>query len=223
MSQLTQLQSADGHKFSAYVAQPAGAVKAGVVVLQEIYGVTEHIRAVVDRFAQEGDLTIAPCLFDRLDREANLAYDGEGARRGMNFVQRLKLDETLADIAASIQFLRDSGAAKVGVVGFCWGGSLAWLANTRLHADATVSYYPGQIAQYIHERFTCPAMFHFGLRDKHIPQNDVQEVRHEYPGFPVYTYDADHAFNRDGGPNYNEAAAHLAWKRTLAHLSEFLA
>ncbi|HVC91470.1 MAG TPA: dienelactone hydrolase family protein [Acidobacteriaceae bacterium] len=223
MSQHTQLQAADGHKLDAYIAQPTGEPKAGIVVLQEIFGVNAHIRSVADGFARAGYLTIAPALFDRAQRDVELPYDPEGGKQGMQIVQRIPIDQTLADIAAAIQYLREHGARKVGVVGYCWGGTLAWVSNTRLHPDATVSYYPGGIQNYIHEKSTCPAIFHFGLEDNHIPQSVVEQVRHEYPGFSVFTYPgAGHAFNRDIGASYNPAAAKLALQRTLAHFDEYL-
>lgn len=222
MSQHTQLQAADGHKFNAYIAQPAGEPKAGIVVIQEIFGVNAHIRSVADRFAQSGYLVIAPALFDRAERNVEMGYDSEGMRKGMQLVQRIPLEQSLSDISAAMEYLREHGARKVGVVGFCWGGTLAWLSNTRLHPDATVSYYGGGIQNYIHEKSTCPAIFHFGLLDKHIPQSVVEEVQHEYPGFSVFTYDADHGFNCDARSSYNEQAAKLAMKRTLAHFHEFL-
>lgn len=222
MSQHTQLQAADGHKFDAYIAQPSGEPKAGIVVVQEIFGVNPHIRSVADRFAQSGYLVIAPALFDRAERNVELEYNPDGMKQGMELVQKIKPEDTLSDIAAAMQYLHEHGAHKVGVVGFCWGGTMAWASNTRLHPDATVSYYGGGIQNYIHEKSTCPAIFHFGLLDKHIPQSVVEEVQHEYPGFGVFTYDADHGFNRDGSPTYNGPAAKLALKRTLAHFDEYL-
>lgn len=222
MPQHTQLQAADGHKFDAYIAQPTGEPKAGIVVIQEIFGVNAHIRSVADRFAQAGYLTIAPALFDRTERDVELDYTPEAIQKGMQIVQRVPLDRTLSDIAAAIQYLREHGARKVGVVGYCWGGTLAWVSNTRLHPDATVSYYGGGIQNHIHEKATCPAIFHFGLLDKHIPQTVVEQVRHEYPGFSVFTYEADHGFNCDARASYNEAAAKLARQRTLAHFDEYL-
>ncbi|MGC1784840.1 MAG: dienelactone hydrolase family protein [Acidobacteriaceae bacterium] len=217
MSQHTQLQAADGHKFDAYIAQPTGEPKAGIVVLQEIFGVNAHIRSVADGFAQAGYLTIAPALFDRAERDVELAYDAEGGKKGMSIVQNILINQALADIAAAMQYLREHGARKVGVVGYCWGGMLAWLTNTRLHPDATVSYYPGGVQNCIHEKATCPAIFHFGLLDTHIPQSVVEQVRHEYPGFSVFTYEAGHGFNRE-----NKEPAKLALRRTLAHFDEYL-
>lgn len=223
MPQHTQLQASDGHKFDAYIAQPSGEPKAGIVVLQEIFGVNAHIRSIADRFARAGYLAIAPALFDRAQRDVELAYGPDEAKQGMQIVQRIPLDQTLADIAAAIQYLREHGARKVGVVGFCWGGMLAWVSNTRLHPDATVSYYPGGIQNYIQEKSTCPTIFHFGLEDSHIPQSVVEQVRHEYPGFSVFTYEgAEHGFNCDARASYNEAAAKLAQQRTLAHFGEYL-
>lgn len=223
MSQHTQLQAADGHKFDAYIAQPTGEPKGGIVVLQEIFGVTAHIRSVADGFARAGYLTIAPALFDRAQRDVELEYSPEAGKQGMQIVQRIPVDQTLADIAAAIQYLHEHGARKVGVVGYCWGGTLAWLSNTHLRPDATVSYYPGGIQHHIQEKSTCPAIFHFGLLDTHIPQTVVEQVRHEYPGFSVFTYDgAGHAFNNDARPSFHPAAAKLAQQRTLAHLNEYL-
>lgn len=222
MAQHTQLQAADGHKLDAYIAQPTGEPKAGIVVVQEIFGVNAHIRSVADRFAQSGYLVIAPAIFDRAERNVELGYDAEGMKKGIALVQQIPLEKTVSDIDTAMQYLREHGAHKVGVVGFCWGGTLAWVSNTRLHPDATVSYYGGQISKYIHEKATCPAIFHFGLKDDHIPQSEVEEVQHEYPGFAVFTYDAGHGFNCDARSSYNEPAAKLAMKRTLAHFDEYL-
>ncbi len=222
MAQHTQLQATDGHKFDAYIAQPTGEPKAGIVVVQEIFGVNTHIRSVTDGFAQAGYLAIAPALFDRAERNAELAYDPEGTKKGMHIMQQLHLNETLADIDAAIQYLREHGARKVGVVGYCWGGTMAWVSNTRLHPDATVSYYAGGIQNYIDEQSTAPAIFHFGLLDQRIPQTVVEQVRQKHPESSVFTYEADHAFNNDVRPSYNEKAAKLARQRTLAHLDQYL-
>jgi carboxymethylenebutenolidase len=222
MAQHTQLQAADGHKFDAYIAQPTGEPKAGVVVLQEIAGVNAHVRSVADDFARAGYLTIAPALFDRAERNLELGYTPEDKKKGMSLKQRIPVDQTLADIKAAIEYLREHGARKVGVVGYCWGGTNAWLANARLHPDATVSYYGGEIAKYANEKLTAPALLHFGLLDTHIPQTDVEKVRQAHPDIPVFTYEADHAFNNDLSAAYNEKAAKLARQRTLAHLDEFL-
>lgn len=223
MAQHTQLQAADGHKFDAYIAQPSGEPRAGIVVLQEIFGVNVHIRSVADDFARAGYLVIAPALFDRVERNVELAPEPASAKKGMAIASRLQPDQSLADVGAAIEYLREHGVRKVGVVGYCWGGTLAWLSNTRLHPDATVSYYPGRIQNYADEKPSCPAMFHFGLLDKNIPETVVEDLRQKQSASPVYTYEAEHAFNNDMRPNYNEAAAKLARQRTLAHFDKYLA
>jgi len=222
MAQHTQLEAADGHHFDAYIAQPSGEPKAGIVVLQEIFGVTAHIRSVADRFARAGYLTIAPALFDRAERNVELTDDPSVVKKGMQCAQQIPPEKTLADIEAAIEYLREHGAHKVGVVGYCWGGTLAWLSNTRLHPDATVTYYGGRIENHLEEKPHAPAMFHFGLQDTHIPQTVVERLRRAHPEFPVFTYDAGHAFNNDTRASYNQKAAKEAQQRTLAHFDEYL-
>lgn len=222
MAQHTQLQAADGHKFDAYIAQPTGEPKAGIVVIQEIFGVSAHIRSVADGFAQAGYLTIAPALFDRAERNFDVKADPESMKKGMQLARQIPPEKTLADIDAAIQYLREHGAHKVGVVGYCWGGTFAWLSNTRLHPDATVSYYGGGIQHHIDEKPTAPAMFHFGLLDTHIPQTVVEQLRQAHPKFPVFTYDAGHAFNNDTRESYNEKASKEALRHTLAHFDKYL-
>lgn len=222
MSETIQLKAGDGHTLDAYVAQPAGKAKAGVVVLQEIFGVNPHIRSVADGYAKEGYLAVAPALFDRARRHVEFGYDAAGMQDGMAIVKDLPLDGTLADIQSAIAYLHQQGMQKVGVVGYCWGGTLAWISNTRLKPDATASYYGGGIQNHITEKSTCPAIFHFGLEDTHIPQTVVEQVRHEYPGYPVYTYQAGHGFNCDARGSYDKESAMLARQRTLAHFEEHL-
>ncbi len=223
MSQFVELTSADGHTLDAYLSQPAAKPKAGVVILQEIFGVNAYVRSVVDDFAQQGYLSIAPALFDRVRRKVELAYDAVGISEGRAIYEAVPLEATLADVQAAITYLRQQlGIVKVGVVGYCWGGTLAWLSNTRLHPDATVSYYPGRIQDRITEKATCPAIFHFGTQDTHFPPSVVEMVRQEYPGFPVFMYDAGHGFSCDARASYNQEAATLARQRTLAHLEEYL-
>lgn len=222
MAQFISLKSADDHAFDAYLSEPQGTPKAGLVVLQEIFGVNSHIRAVVDGFAQDGYLALAPALFDRAERHVDLHPGPDTGKQGVALMQRIPLEQTLADIETAISYLRTHGMRKVGVVGYCWGGLLAWLANTRLHPDATVSYYAGRIQNFAAETPSCPAMFHFGLLDQHIPQTVVEELRQKQPQAIIYTYEADHAFNNDLRPSYNPAAAALARARTLQHFEQYL-
>ena len=225
MSEVMQLKAADGHTLDAYLAQPPGNPKAGIVVVQEIFGVNTHIRSVANGFAKDGYLTIAPALFDRARRHVEYKYDQTGMDEGYAIVKGLSLEDTLADIQAAVAYLRQQpGIHKVGVVGYCWGGTLAWLSNTRLHVDATVSYYGGGIQNYITEKSTRPAIFHFGLLDTHIPQTVAEQVRREHPGYAVYTYEgAGHGFNCDARDSYNKEASALARQRTLAHFEKYLA
>jgi len=220
--QHVELTAADGFGLDAYVAEPGEKSSAGLVVLQEIFGVNQHIREVTDRFAGCGYLSIAPALFDRAEKGIELGYDGEGMRRGMEARKKIPLEKTLLDVDAAIQWLRAKCIERVGVVGYRWGGSLAWFANTRLEIEASVSYYGGMIAAAAAEKNKAPAIFHFGELDKHIGPEDWAKIRAEHPELPLYTYDADHGFNCDHRSAYNAAAAALAEERTLKFFGEQL-
>ncbi len=218
MGEMIQLTCTDGVTIGAYGARPSGAPKGGVVVLQEIFGVNHHIRSVADRFAAAGYLAIAPALFDRVEPGVELGYGVEDRPRAMDLRGRCKLDGALADIEASISVARQGG--KVGLVGYCWGGTLAFLGACRLPGvTAAVSYYGAGIAAVATERPRTPLMLHFGAHDKHIPLSDVEKIRSAQPTVPVFVYDADHGFNCDERESYNKAAADEAGRRTM----EFLA
>jgi carboxymethylenebutenolidase len=217
-----ELTAADGFSLDAYVAEPAGASAAGIVVLQEIFGVNQHIREVTDRFAGRGYLAIAPALFDRAKKGIELGYDQAGMQQGMAARSQIAFEKTLLDVDAAVQWLHGQGVKRVGVVGYCWGGSLAWFANTRLNVDASVSYYGGLIAAAATEKNKAPAIFHFGELDKHIGPDEWATIRTAHPALPLYTYDADHGFNCDHRSAYNKAAASLAEDRTLAFFAEHL-
>lgn len=218
----TQLEASDGHKLEAYVTQPTGEPKAGIIVIPEIFGITAHIHAVADHFAQAGYLVIAPALFDRVEKNFDLNSNSDSVRKGMQIARRIPPEDTLADIDAALQYLQEHGAPRVGAVGYCWGGTFAWLSNTRLRLDATVSYYPGRIQDYIDEKPNAPAMFHFGLLDKNIPQSVVEKLQRAHPESSIFTYDAGHGFNNDTRDSYDEEAATEAPRRTLAHLDKYL-
>jgi len=219
-----KLTSSDNFELGAYVAEPAAPTHAGLVVIQEIFGVTPHIQSVADRFAGEGFLSIAPAIFDRVEPGIELPYDAASMKQGFQYVTALDQNKTIADIDAAISYLRaQPGITKIGVVGFCWGGTLAFLTNTRLNVDASVSYYGGGIQFYLEEKPKAPSIYHFGEQDQHIKSDVWDAVRAAVPGAPVYTYDANHAFNRDVDPNtYNPAAATEAMTRTVAFLRENL-
>ncbi|WP_213807518.1 dienelactone hydrolase family protein [Granulicella sp. dw_53] len=218
------LTSSDDFKFGAYVAEPAAPTHAGIVVIQEIFGVNSHMRRVTDGFAKEGFLSIAPAIFDRVEPGVELPYDQASSRKGYGYVTALDQNKIIADIDAAISYLRaQPGITKIGVVGFCWGGTLAFLANTRLNIDASVSYYGGGIQFYLEEKPKAPSIYHFAENDEHIKSDVWDAVRAAVPGAPVYTYDAGHAFNRDVGEVYKSEAAAEAMTRTLEFFRKELA
>ena len=221
MGETIELTCRDGVKIGAYRARPSGAPKGGIVVLQEIFGVNHHIRAVADRFAAAGYLAIAPALFDRVEPSVELGYGLDDRPKAMDLRGRTKVDETLADMAAAIDAAKEGG--KVGLVGYCWGGTLAFLGACRLPGvAASVGYYGGGIAGIASERPRVPLMLHFGALDKHIPLTDVEKIRVAQPEVPVFVYDADHGFNCDERESYNAPAAAEALQRTMAFLSAAL-
>lgn len=215
-----QLTSADGFTLGAYEALPEGTPKGGIVVIQEIFGVNDHIREVTDGYAAEGYAAIAPQIFDRIERGIELGYEEADMNRGIELAfQKLEMPNTLADIQAAIDAASVHG--KVGVVGFCFGGLLTWLTACNLSGVAAACcYYGGGIAGQAELTPKCPVMMHFGELDAHIPMSDVEKIRAAQPDVQIFTYDADHGFNCDHRASYNEAAAKLARERTLAFFAE---
>ena len=220
MGETISLTADDGHVLGAYRAPPAGKARGGLVVIQEIFGVNGHIRSVCDGFAADGFETIAPALFDRAEKGIELDYDEPGMTRGRDIRATLGWDDPVRDIAAAVAAL--SGAGAIGAVGYCWGGSLAWLSATRLEVACAVGYYGGQIVQFKDETNSCPVMLHFGEKDQSIPAADVAAIRAAHPDIPVYTYPAGHGFNCDRRADYHAESATLARERTLAVLAEHM-
>jgi carboxymethylenebutenolidase len=221
MGEHCQLTGRDGVEIGAYRAAPAAA-RGAVVVLQEIFGVNRHIRAVADRFAAAGYLAIAPALFDRVSKDVELSYGADDVAKGMQIVGKVDQEKALTDVQAAIDAAAAGG--KVGVVGYCWGGTLSFLSAARLHGlSAAVGYYGGGIARSIDQTPTVPIILHFGERDKHIPMSDVANIRARYPAMRVYTYAADHGFNCDERGSFDRASADLATSRTQAFFAEHLA
>ena len=225
MSEWVKLKASDGHELSAYVARPQSETKAALVVVQEIFGVNAHIRSVADGYAKDGFLAIAPALFDRIEPGVELGYDGaDGKRAFTEFYPKLNVDLALKDIAAAFEFAKQSGRV-VGVIGYCFGGLMAWLAATRGEAEkmqpnAAVGYYAGGIGKFAAEEPTCPVMLHFGEKDTHIGKDQIDAVRSAHPEVIIYTYpEAEHGFNCDARSSYNPAAAGLARERSVAFLT----
>ncbi|HLI13050.1 MAG TPA: dienelactone hydrolase family protein [Alphaproteobacteria bacterium] len=214
MGSMLTLTAGDGHKFAAYRADPAGKPKGGVVVVQEIFGVNKHIRELCDGFAKDGYAALAPALFDRVERNVDLGYGQADMERGRALRSKIKWENVLADMQAAIDALADAG--KVGVVGYCWGGSVAWRAATQLRGiSCAVGYYGGQIAPFKEETPKVPVLLHFGETDASIPLSDVEAIKKAQPKVPVHLYPAGHGFSCDHRPSYHAESAKLARTRTL--------
>ena len=199
------------------VAQPAG----GLVVIQEIFGVNEHVRSLVERYCAEGWVALAPELFDPIEHSVELAYDEAGVAKGRALAAELGFDRAVGIVGAAASKLREDGL-KVGAVGFCWGGTVALLANTRLGLPA-VSFYGGRSVQFLGESLRAPMMFHFGEHDPVIPPADVDKHRAAYPDAPMHVYPAGHGFHCEQRADYHGDAARVAHRRTLEFLSGALA
>lgn len=209
-----QLRASDGHSFSAYLARPeGGATRGGIVVVHEIFGVTGHIERVAEQFAARGYLAIAPALFDRQRRGVNLPYDDAGSKVGYGYARQADTAGLMADLNASVDAVSRAGA--VGMVGYCWGGRVVYMAGSRTNVAAGVVYYGGGITEVLEPVPRCPMSFHFGRRDTHIPLADVELVRRAFPQGEFHLYDAGHGFNCTDRDSHDAAAAHLAAKRTL--------
>ncbi|MCA3255793.1 MAG: dienelactone hydrolase family protein [Alphaproteobacteria bacterium] len=229
MGETVRITAEDGFAFDAYVARPAAPTRRAVVVIQEIFGVNAHIRGVADSYAAQGFLAVAPALFDRRQAGVELGYDAEGIKRGVEIAYGIG-EAALTDVAAAIAWARTETGANPGVVGYCWGGSLAWLAATRLVPDAdapaeagalvgpaaVVSYYGRLVPDHADEEPRCPVILHFGTRDASIPLDRVEAFRAARPEATVHIYEAGHGFNCEARGDHDPAAAALAAERTLA-------
>jgi carboxymethylenebutenolidase len=213
-----QLRAADGHQLSAYLARPEGTARGAVVVVQEIFGVNSHIRRVAEQYAAEGYLAIAPAMFDRLRRGVELGYDAAGLQAGIDLMMQATNDGAIADLNAAIDAVAHAG--RVGMVGYCWGGRLAYLAGCKTNIAAGVAYYGGSITQLLDETPRCPMMFHFGERDSHIPLEDVARIRHAFPAGRYHLYPAGHGFNCTDRADFDAGSARLALERTLEFFRE---
>lgn len=217
------LTADDGHELKAYRSEPPGTPKGGVVVLQEIFGITGHIQRVADQYAAAGYVAIAPSLFDRIRPGIVLDYaDVEEARGIMTSLDREKVP---ADMAAAIAAARAAAgsAGKVAAIGYCWGGAMADFAACRTDVDAAVSYYGRATVEWLDEQPRCPVMYHYGAQDPLIPPELVEQISAARQDFPTYVYDdAGHGFNCDNRDDYRPESAALALKRTLAFLDEHL-
>jgi carboxymethylenebutenolidase len=221
MGRMIELTAGDGFKLAAYRADPAGGAVGGLVIIQEIFGVNHHIRAVADRFAALGYVALAPALFDRVERGVELGYDDAAIETGRALRSRVPLDDTLRDVAAAVAALAGSG--RIGVIGYCWGGSLAFLSATRLAGIAgAVGYYGAMIAAHAGEMPKVPVMLHFGDHDPGIPMSDVEKVIATRPEVSVFIYPAGHGFSCDERGSFDPASHEAARRRTLAFLRQHI-
>ncbi len=219
MGKWIELTASDGHTLAAWRAEPGGTPRGALVVAQEIFGVNSHIRGICDGFAADGYVAIAPALFDRYERGVDIGYTPPDVARGRELKALARADVALLDLAAAR--VAASSAGKVGVIGYCWGGYLAWLASARLQGFAcAVPYYGGGMTDAIAEVPGCPVMAHFGERDSMIPVAGVKALAAAHPAAQVYLYPADHGFNCDQRGSYDAASARLARERTLAFLRQ---
>lgn len=227
MGQFVDLTASDGVKAPAWVALPDSAPRGAVVVLQEIFGVNNHIRAVADRFAARGYVAVAPSLFHRVKPGVELGYTPPDMEAGFALktaVDQLPAPGVMADIQAAIDHAATL-TGKVGIVGFCWGGLLTWRSACQLDGlSAAVAYYGGGITtpEEIARQPRCPVMAHFGNRDHWIPVEGVQAFSQAHPQVQSFLYEADHGFNCDQRGSYDEAAAMAARDRTLAFFDKHL-
>lgn len=218
MGDTISIKAVDGHELSAYRAGDGP----GLVVIQEIFGVNSHIRNVVDRFAEQGFTAIAPALFDRIGPDLELGYEADDVTRGRDLRGQIANEDALKDIAAAAALLSAEGR-KVGCVGYCWGGSLAWASACLLDGfSASVGYYGGEIPKNAAQTPRCPVMLHFGAQDHGIPLDGVEEVRQAHPALPILIYDAGHGFSCDERASFDKAAHEAALARTLPYLKAHL-
>jgi carboxymethylenebutenolidase len=211
-----RLSASDGHEFDAYEVHPDGA-GAAIVIVQEIFGVNAHIRSVVDRYAALGYHAIAPALFDRVERGIELDYDEGGIERGRAIATKIAFEPAMLDVAATVEAVSATG--PVAVIGYCFGGSVAWLAADELPIAAAVGYYGGQIVDLIDRRPKVPTMLHFGELDHAISLEGVREVADAHPSVPVHIYDgAGHGFNCDARGSFEPLSATIARGRTVEFL-----
>ena len=220
MAEYTQLMARDGHEFGTWLAAPPGTPRGAVVVLQEIFGVNAHIRAVTESYAAEGYVAIAPALFDRVRRGVELGYTPVEVEEGRGYMQQLAQDKVTLDIAAALAVVKHAG--PVAAIGYCWGGTQAYLAACDLPVRCAVAYYGTGILASLDHAPRVPVMYHFGERDASIPPEAVAQIRAARPEGIHYVYPAGHGFSCDHRASYDADCAALARHRTLDFLAEQL-
>jgi carboxymethylenebutenolidase len=223
MGENIRLTAADGFELGAYRARPDGTPRGAVVVVQEIFGVNVHIRAVCDRYADAGYLAVAPAIYDRVEADVQIGYTPDDVARGREIRAKCDMTNVIADVAAAADCAAEGG--KVGIVGYCWGGQIVYVASCRLGDKLTCGsgYYGGGIVPFLGETPAVPLMLHFGTKDASIPLSDVEQIGAAHPEVAIHLYEgADHGFNCDMRPQFNAQAAAPALERTLASFAKNL-
>ena len=215
------LTASDGFKLGGYRAEPQGKAKGGMVVIQEIFGVNHHIRAVCDRVAALGYVATAPAVFDRVQPDFECGYSPDEIAHARTLIPKVDWGKMLLDTKAAVDNVAPAG--KVGIVGFCMGGSVAFLSAAKLDGlSAAVGYYGGTIAKNADEKPKVPTLLHFGDEDQSIPMSDVEIVKQKRPDCEIHIYHAGHGFSCDERGSYNEAAHKAAWDRTIAWVAKYV-
>jgi len=217
-----KLTASDGFQLGGYRADPANAPKGAVVVIQEIFGVNHHIRAVCDRLAREDYIAIAPAIFDRLDPNFQSGYSPDEVAVARKFVANPDWTAMLRDTQAAIDAVKNVG--PVGIIGFCLGGSVAYAAAAKLSGlSAAIGYYGGAIVRFADDKPKVPTQLHFGEKDAGIPLSDVEIICGKRPDVEIHTYpDAQHGFHCDERASYDKASADIAWPRSMSFLAKHL-
>ena len=215
------LTASDGFTLGGYRAEPQGAPRGGLVVVQEIFGVNSHIRTVCDRFAAQGYVALAPAVFDRIQPDFECGYSPDEVAHARSFIPKIDWAAMMRDVEAAMAAITSAG--RTGIVGYCMGGSVAFLAATRLDGlSAAVGYYGGRIAASAHEVPKVPVQLHFGDQDQSIPMSDVEIIKAKRPDIDLHVYPAGHGFGCDERASYDAASAALAQERTLAWLAKYV-
>ncbi len=222
MGQHVSLTAADHHKLGGYRADPQGTPKGGLVVIQEIFGVNHHIRAVCDRLAALGYVAVAPAVFDRFVRDFECGYTPDEIAHARSYLGNLNWDHMVADMAAALGNLKGSG--PLGAIGFCMGGTAAFLAACRIPGlSAAVAFYGGMIGKFVDEKPKCPLQMHFGEKDEGIPLATVEEIKKKQPQAETYIYPgAPHGFYCEERASYRKDSAEVAWSRTKDFLAKHM-
>ena len=215
MGKMIELTASDGHKLAAYRAEPSGKPRGGIVVIQEIFGVNSHIKSVADGYAADGYLAIAPAMYDRVKRGYETGYSQDEIQAGLKIMQGLDWADTMKDVEAAVKAA--SSAGKVGIVGYCWGGTVAWVAAARMPGLAAAApYYGGGMPNFKDEKPRIPVMANFGENDQSPTPEQAKEILAKHPEVQGHFYaGAGHGFNCDQRGSYNAEASKLARQRTL--------